>query len=326
MPPERNSTTDRDDPRNCNPLYKSLPAEVITRRSDKPGKKAPAEPVKVQVPDADLDKVLEKKADGRAKWLAKAVVQAAEGRLDVKSLYAVVAHKRFVNDLTDKAGKKMYRALVANLHIFSSKQRKFLEKDSALAREYAASAFMGMKDGEGTDDQTAKTSEAMMERIRGFVREKESEREPDEEMEETKGAGEASKDEAEDAKAKESAEAPAEAKEPPAGGRASRSRSGSDEKDKKRSRSSRNEKDKKEEKKKRSKSKSGKDRKKSSSSSPSRKRSRSRSKSRGRRPSAKRSKAKKRQSSSSGRRKSKKSKRKASTSSSSTDRKKKKKR
>lgn len=159
-------------------MFKRLPAEVVARRGDRAGKK-PQPVEKAPATTVELEQVLQKRPDGRAKWLAKALVQAADGRMDSQSLYSVVAHNRFIEELTDKAGKRMYRALHANLHVFSSRQRKFLEKECALARKYAATAFQGIqKDGDEDEkqEQAASAVEDMMARCRAFVRERQSER------------------------------------------------------------------------------------------------------------------------------------------------------
>ena len=50
-----------------------------------------------------MRQVLAMKADNRAKWLAKALQQAQDGRLSPKSLYDIIAHQKFGNDLSEKA-------------------------------------------------------------------------------------------------------------------------------------------------------------------------------------------------------------------------------
>ncbi|CAJ1330282.1 unnamed protein product [Effrenium voratum] len=179
MPSSANNPNDREDPRDCNPMFKRLPAEVVARRTDRGGKKAAAQE-KAPATTVELEQVLQKRPDGRAKWLAKALVQASDGRLEPQSLYSVVAHNRFIEELNDKVGKKMYRALHANLHVFSSRQKKFLEKECALARKYAKTAFEGVaKEADGEDErqeQQASAVEDMMARCRAFVRERQSER------------------------------------------------------------------------------------------------------------------------------------------------------
>lgn len=160
-------------------MFKRLPAEVVARRGDRNANKKPTAQEKAPAATVELEQVLSKRPDGRAKWLAKALVQASDGRMDSQSLYSVVAHNRFIEDLTEKSGKKMYRALHANLHVFSSRQRKFLEKECALARKYAATAFQGIQkdnDEDERQEQAANAVEDMMARCRAFVRERQSER------------------------------------------------------------------------------------------------------------------------------------------------------
>eukprot|EP00913_Durusdinium_trenchii_P027576 g25866.t1 len=154
-------------------------ADDVARRGDRNANKKPTAQEKAPAATVELEQVLSKRPDGRAKWLAKALVQASDGRMDSQSLYSVVAHNRFIEDLTEKSGKKMYRALHANLHVFSSRQRKFLEKECALARKYAATAFQGIQkdnDEDERQEQAANAVEDMMARCRAFVRERQSER------------------------------------------------------------------------------------------------------------------------------------------------------
>ncbi|CAE7662493.1 unnamed protein product, partial [Symbiodinium sp. CCMP2456] len=149
----------------------------VARRGDRGGKKGQTTE-KAPAATVELEQVLQKRADGRSKWLAKALIQASDGRMDAQSLYSVVAHNRFIEDLTEKTGNKMYRALHANLHVFSSKQRRFLEKDCALAKKYGKTAFAGVQkdalDEDSKQEQAANAIEDMMARCRAFVREKQS--------------------------------------------------------------------------------------------------------------------------------------------------------
>jgi len=156
--------------RDSNPLFKRLPAEVVSRRAHK--RQVATKPTKVAI---DLENVFRKKPDGRAKWLAKALMQVQEGRLSPHTLYDIVAHRLFVKDLTEKAGRRMYRSLHANLGVFSSKQQKFVEKECALAQLFAATAWNGNPKDEFQDDEeeaTAAVREDMMARCRAFVRER----------------------------------------------------------------------------------------------------------------------------------------------------------
>jgi len=167
---------DREDPRDANPMFKRLPAEVVSRRRPQAMQQ---ESMQVVAASVDLEQVLQRKPEGRAKWLAKALQQAQDGRLEVQSLYDIVSCQRFCEDLTDKVGRKMYRALHASSEVFSSKQRKILQKDCPLAQLYSATAW-GEKDGDAEETSKAEAQanlmEDMMARCRDFVRFKQTER------------------------------------------------------------------------------------------------------------------------------------------------------
>lgn len=157
-------------------MFKRLPAEVTTRR--RPAEKGSFGPTEAADATVDLEQVIQRKPEGRAKWLAKALAQAEEGRLEPQVLYDIVTAQRFAEDLTDKVGRKMFRALHSHLAVFSSKQRKYLEKECSLARKYAATAFNGgQKEDEGAPVNPAdagKAMEEMMSRVQAFVTQKQS--------------------------------------------------------------------------------------------------------------------------------------------------------
>jgi hypothetical protein len=181
-------------------MFKRLPAEVTTRR--RPTERLHSGPTEAADATVDLEQVIQRKPEGRAKWLAKALAQAEEGRLEAQVLYDIVTAQRFAEDLTDKVGRKMYRALHSHLSVFSSKQRKYLEKDCSLARRYAATAFNGgQKEDDGAPGNSAEAKgnamEEMMLRVQAFVKKKEpakdkekaKDREKDKERDEEKSKG-----------------------------------------------------------------------------------------------------------------------------------------
>ncbi|CAE7349707.1 IFT80, partial [Symbiodinium pilosum] len=51
------------------------------------------------------------------------------------TIYDIIAHAKFANDVSEKAGQRMYRVVHANLSLFSTRQQKFLEKECALAKQ-----------------------------------------------------------------------------------------------------------------------------------------------------------------------------------------------
>eukprot|EP00435_Cladocopium_sp_Y103_P037716 s2270_g10.t1 len=170
-----------DGPEDANPMNRRLPAEVVSRRKGE-NRAHPGKAVKEEVAPShlstDLKQVLAMKPEGRSKWLAKAVQQAhpQDGRLSPKSIYDIIAHAKFANDLNEKVGQRMYRVLHANLSLFSTKQQKFLEKECALAKQFAVAAFAPAPGAEEEDTTAADAMEDMMARCRAFVRERQSER------------------------------------------------------------------------------------------------------------------------------------------------------
>ncbi|CAL1171648.1 unnamed protein product [Cladocopium goreaui] len=170
-----------DGPEDANPMNRRLPAEVVSRRKGE-NRAHPGKAVKEEVAPShlstDLKQVLAMKPEARSKWLAKAVQQAhpQDGRLSPKSIYDIIAHAKFANDLNEKMGQRMYRVLHANLSLFSTKQQKFLEKECALAKQFAVAAFAPVPGAEEEDTTAADAMEDMMARCRAFVRERQSER------------------------------------------------------------------------------------------------------------------------------------------------------
>mmetsp|Transcript_25363 Transcript_25363/g.55197 ORF Transcript_25363/g.55197 Transcript_25363/m.55197 type:complete len:277 (+) Transcript_25363:29-859(+) len=74
---------------------------------------------------SDRDEVLSKKPELRLKWLMKALILAAKKSIKVDVIYDVVTHRKFVEGVRDVTGAKMRAMLLANLHVFSSKQQKW---------------------------------------------------------------------------------------------------------------------------------------------------------------------------------------------------------
>lgn len=111
-------------PDDANPLNRRLPAEVVSRRRK-------VEKVeKEETPLAtDRGQVLAMKAEHRLKWLSKALQKCHEGRIPVNTVFDIVTHAKFTSDANDKLGAKMYRAVRANLSLFSSKQQRYLQDD-----------------------------------------------------------------------------------------------------------------------------------------------------------------------------------------------------
>lgn len=164
-------------------MNKRLPAEIVSRRVRPVVKQAPQH-AQVEKDDSshvtlDLRQILDMNPDKRARWLSKALQQAQDGRVVATDVYDVVAHARFASELSEKAGRRCYRVLHANLSLFSSKQQRFIEKECELAVLFRANAWEKPPAGDEKADNkeaSAAAMEEMMARCRAFVREKQTER------------------------------------------------------------------------------------------------------------------------------------------------------
>ncbi|CAK0817056.1 unnamed protein product, partial [Prorocentrum cordatum] len=107
------------------PMHRSLPAETVTRR-----RKVERKAEKREEPlAADRGVVLKMRPEQRFKWLSKALQKCQEGGFQTTVLYDIATHAKFPSDASEKIAQKMYRALRANLALFSAKQVRYLQSD-----------------------------------------------------------------------------------------------------------------------------------------------------------------------------------------------------
>eukprot|EP00747_Dinoflagellata_sp_TGD_P181771 gnl/TRDRNA2_/TRDRNA2_35713_c0_seq1.p1 gnl/TRDRNA2_/TRDRNA2_35713_c0~~gnl/TRDRNA2_/TRDRNA2_35713_c0_seq1.p1 ORF type:complete len:288 (-),score=81.83 gnl/TRDRNA2_/TRDRNA2_35713_c0_seq1:54-917(-) len=170
-----NAPNDRVDARDCNPMYKRLPAEIISRR-----KHAPQQPGNVDddgTPTMDRKAVFGMKPEQRQKWLAKALKQAKEGLLKAGELYDVISSTRFAEGVPHKLGKKMALGILDHSSIFTNKQQKYMKEQADITKRFMDKG-PPIHDTEKKERKSSKGSssaqdtEDMMSRIRDFVREK----------------------------------------------------------------------------------------------------------------------------------------------------------
>eukprot|EP00930_Biecheleria_cincta_P100000 TRINITY_DN91608_c0_g1_i1.p1 TRINITY_DN91608_c0_g1~~TRINITY_DN91608_c0_g1_i1.p1 ORF type:complete len:278 (+),score=69.56 TRINITY_DN91608_c0_g1_i1:97-930(+) len=76
----------------------------------------------------DLGHVLSMSEDARVDWLQIACLQVAPGKLAANDVYDVVKHPDYCICDSKEAQQKMRSLILANLHHFSEKQKKHLEK------------------------------------------------------------------------------------------------------------------------------------------------------------------------------------------------------
>ncbi|CAK0817057.1 unnamed protein product, partial [Prorocentrum cordatum] len=128
------------------PMHRSLPAETVTRR-----RKVERKAEKREEPlAADRGVVLKMRPEQRFKWLSKALQKCQEGGFQTTVLYDIATHAKFPSDASEKIAQKMYRALRANLALFSAKQVRYLQSDEFRLAQMFQEALRGReKDKKG---------------------------------------------------------------------------------------------------------------------------------------------------------------------------------
>lgn len=140
-------------PDDANPLNRRLPAEVVSRRH-KPEKRKQEEEEAPLI--TDQKQVLAMKPEQRVKWLGKALQKGQEGKVTMTTLYDIIAHAKFALGASENVGRKMFKIVRANLVQFSAKQKRFLETESKLAKDF--SHRHSSRDGEAADNVAAASS------------------------------------------------------------------------------------------------------------------------------------------------------------------------
>mmetsp|Transcript_46061 Transcript_46061/g.84441 ORF Transcript_46061/g.84441 Transcript_46061/m.84441 type:complete len:191 (+) Transcript_46061:81-653(+) len=105
----------------------SMGFAVWRQRKDDRGQRDEDEAQKEDVVETDSAKILKKKPHSRLKWLQKAIVQVAHKKIKVQMLYDIMVDRQFSSAVSEDVGKQMRTCVLANLHLFSSKQQSFLK-------------------------------------------------------------------------------------------------------------------------------------------------------------------------------------------------------
>jgi len=166
---------DREDPRDANPMYRRLPAEVVSRRRHREATGIDGEDL------INRKAVFVLKPEQRLKWLTKALRQAEDGRMRPSDLFNVVSSSRFADNLPPKLGKKMGRALCEQLSLFTGKQQRFLAEQAAINTRFGGVANGSITAVTGPGPPAGRTAavtdpDEIMARCRAFVRDKQRER------------------------------------------------------------------------------------------------------------------------------------------------------
>jgi len=95
-------------------------SQVTSRREHKPRREVEPE---IELVSTDPSHVLSMGAETRLDWLQMGLMQAGLGKLKVDSLYKVLTNPAF-GPSEGPARKALKAVVLANLHLFSAKQKK----------------------------------------------------------------------------------------------------------------------------------------------------------------------------------------------------------
>lgn len=150
------------DPKRWNKPDVPVAAVVTSRRQPREKRKVEEDPNQDALVESDASKVCSKKPSHRVKWLQEALIQAAQRRIKVDIIYNIIVDSMFAQDTEGSHGEKMKQTLLANLHVFSSKQQKYLQSPA-------------LKLGGGEKKQEEASSRRKSRRARDDSREREDE-------------------------------------------------------------------------------------------------------------------------------------------------------
>lgn len=78
----------------------------------------------------DPGEVFRKRTELRLKWLQQALIHAAKNRLKVVVIFDIVSNRHFTAGVEPRVGSRMKALLIANLHLFTGKQQKWIQSDT----------------------------------------------------------------------------------------------------------------------------------------------------------------------------------------------------
>lgn len=113
-----------NDPVNCGQGF-----TIYRRYEQRP--KRPTEPVdKEDAVCTDVSDLARKSPPSRLRWLEKAAMQAARGKVKASAVYDVIVHEAFASGVDNVVGSQINSLLLSNLHLFSSRQQKHLQSSA----------------------------------------------------------------------------------------------------------------------------------------------------------------------------------------------------
>lgn len=88
----------------------------------------------------DMGLVLSKRPDARLRWLQRGLTFAAKKHVQPSALFDIAINKKFVSGVSAGSGIQMRSMLMANLHLFSSKQQRLLQSDLSPFHQFGIDA------------------------------------------------------------------------------------------------------------------------------------------------------------------------------------------
>eukprot|EP00913_Durusdinium_trenchii_P015665 g14722.t2 len=97
-----------------------------------------------------LENIVQKRPDKRLKWLQKGMILVGrsgqtllvaperESTIKANAFFELIMEKAFISDVPPELGTRMKASILANLHLFSSKQQKALQSESCQFNMFAS--------------------------------------------------------------------------------------------------------------------------------------------------------------------------------------------
>lgn len=85
-----------------------------------------------------LENIIQKRPDKRLKWLQKGMIMVGRKTIKANAFFDLIMDKVFISDVPAEIGTKMKASVLANLHLFSSKQQKALQSESCHFNTFAS--------------------------------------------------------------------------------------------------------------------------------------------------------------------------------------------
>lgn len=108
----------------------------------------------------DAGQIVAKRPENRLKWLQRALMLASKGRgrVQIGAVYDIVTQSRFVAGVSKGVGSQMRVILMANLHLFSTKQQRALQSETSRFSSFVGAAGTGKSSSSGDEARGSPTA------------------------------------------------------------------------------------------------------------------------------------------------------------------------